>query len=149
MSGEGTTARCLLDQRRTQDPDGFWVGYSVSPLGSAELMGSAAKVVAFDWASGALTLDSDLANVAPGTPYELFSDEEAPVLAVRYLMGLRLGERIGPIDIRLGTTRATNALLERSGGKVALVTTRGFGDVLKIGYQDRPSLFAPEHPQAR
>ncbi len=44
-------------------------------------------------------------------------------------------------SIRMGTTIATNALLEREGAKSALVTNRGFEDVLDIGYQDRPNLF--------
>ncbi len=44
--------------------------------------------------------------------------------------------------IRLGTTVATNALLERKGAPTLLVTTKGFGDALKIGYQNRPELFA-------
>jgi N-methylhydantoinase A/oxoprolinase/acetone carboxylase beta subunit len=42
-----------------------------------------------------------------------------------------------------GTTVATNALLERKGGRVALVTTRGFADVIEIARQDRPSLYDP------
>ena len=43
--------------------------------------------------------------------------------------------------IRMGTTVATNALLERKGARSALVITKGFGDVLQIGNQDRPNLF--------
>src|SRR6185369_4660065 len=43
--------------------------------------------------------------------------------------------------VRLGTTRGTNALLTRRGAKTAFVTTRGFADILKIGYQNRPKLF--------
>ncbi|MCI5157413.1 MAG: hypothetical protein D3906_03055 [Candidatus Electrothrix sp. AUS1_2] len=43
--------------------------------------------------------------------------------------------------IRMGTTVATNALLERKGARTALITTRGVGDILRIGYQDRPDLF--------
>ena len=43
--------------------------------------------------------------------------------------------------IRMGTTVATNALLERKGARSALVITRGFGDILRIGNQDRPRLF--------
>lgn len=43
--------------------------------------------------------------------------------------------------IRMGTTVATNALLERKGARTALITTKGFGDILQIGYQDRPDLF--------
>jgi 5-oxoprolinase (ATP-hydrolysing) len=77
----------------------------------------------------------------PQFGYALCSGEEAPVAAIRYLMGLRLTDAIGAVDVRLGTTRATNALLERKGAKVALVTTKGFADVLKIGNQDRPKLF--------
>jgi len=43
--------------------------------------------------------------------------------------------------IKMGTTVATNALLERKGVPTALVITRGFGDALRIGYQNRPHLF--------
>jgi len=49
-------------------------------------------------------------------------------------------ERIA--EIRMGTTVATNALLERKGERVALIVTRGFADQLRIGYQNRPKLFA-------
>ena len=72
---------------------------------------------------------------------ELFADEEAPILAIRKLLGLRLNEPIPPCTVRLGTTRGTNALLTLGGAKTALVTTAGFGDVLRIGYQNRPRLF--------
>ncbi len=44
--------------------------------------------------------------------------------------------------VKMGTTVATNALLERKGDRTLLVTTRGFGDALRIGYQTRPDLFA-------
>ncbi|MBF0224580.1 MAG: hydantoinase B/oxoprolinase family protein [Desulfobacterales bacterium] len=43
--------------------------------------------------------------------------------------------------IRMGTTVATNALLERKGARCALVTTKGFRDILQIGYQNRPDIF--------
>src|SRR3954451_17402509 len=45
-------------------------------------------------------------------------------------------------EVRMGTTVATNALLERQGERVALAITRGFGDALRIGYQSRPEIFA-------
>ncbi len=45
-------------------------------------------------------------------------------------------------EVRMGTTVATNALLERSGEPTVLAITRGFGDALRIGYQDRPDIFA-------
>jgi 5-oxoprolinase (ATP-hydrolysing) len=56
--------------------------------------------------------------------------------------------------VRMGTTVATNALLERKGDRVALAITRGFGDALRIGYQARPQIFAreivlPEQPYER
>ena len=60
--------------------------------------------------------------------------------AVRRLME-RHGE--GPIaELRIGTTVATNALLERKGERLALAITRGFGDALRIGIQARPDIFA-------
>ena len=53
------------------------------------------------------------------------------------------GDDPAPIAaVRMGTTVATNALLQRRGASTALVTTRGFGDALRIGYQNRPDIFA-------
>ena len=60
---------------------------------------------------------------------------------MRYLLGIKPDDAIPPISIRLGTTRGTNALITRRGARTALVTTRGFMDVLEIGYQNRPKLF--------
>src|SRR5205823_2350867 len=45
-------------------------------------------------------------------------------------------------EVRIGTTAATNALLTRRGERCALLVTKGFADLLTIGTQDRPSLFA-------
>ena len=47
-----------------------------------------------------------------------------------------------PLELRIGTTVATNALLERKGEPTLLAITRGFGDALRIGYQDRADIFA-------
>ncbi len=64
---------------------------------------------------------------------------------IRRLLGLAPGQAI-PADaiqaVKLGTTVATNALLERKGERTVLAITRGFGDALRIAYQDRPQLFA-------
>jgi 5-oxoprolinase (ATP-hydrolysing) len=71
--------------------------------------------------------------------------EDAAVQGVRDLLGLKRGEAIpGELvaEVRMGTTVATNALLERRGEPTLFVTTRGFGDALRIGYQDRPDIFA-------
>ena len=67
--------------------------------------------------------------------------EDAAVEAVRRLTGTTSGPP-PPLDIRIGTTIATNTLLERAGEPVLLAITRGFGDALTIGYQDRPDIFA-------
>ena len=63
---------------------------------------------------------------------------------IRHLLGLKAGEPVTPAlveCVKMGTTVATNALLERKGEKTLLVTTRGFRDALRIAYQDRPRLF--------
>jgi 5-oxoprolinase (ATP-hydrolysing) len=67
--------------------------------------------------------------------------DDAAVEAVRRLTGIADGP-LPPIDVRIGTTVATNALLERRGEPTLLAITRGFGDALAIGYQDRPDIFA-------
>ncbi|QEI08874.1 5-oxoprolinase [Pigmentiphaga aceris] len=69
---------------------------------------------------------------------------DAAVAGIRKLLGLKPGEAV-PADqvecVKMGTTVATNALLERKGDRTALVTTRGFRDALRIAYQNRPKLF--------
>ena len=72
---------------------------------------------------------------------------DAAVHGIRTLLGLGRDEAIpdGAIgEVRMGTTVATNALLERKGERLALVTTRGFRDALRIGYQERKEIFARE-----
>jgi 5-oxoprolinase (ATP-hydrolysing) len=70
---------------------------------------------------------------------------DAAVQAIRDHLGLKSGDAIpaGLIGmVKMGTTVATNALLERKGERTLLVTTRGFRDALEIGYQARPKIFA-------
>lgn len=67
------------------------------------------------------------------------------VAAIRELLGLEVGASIPPgliQELRLGTTVATNALLERSGAPTLLLVTTGFADALLIGDQHRPDIFA-------
>ena len=73
---------------------------------------------------------------------EITSHEEVPVLAVRLLTSTPLHKKFPPIELRLGSTRGTNALLERKGSNTALVVTKGFKDLLIIGDQQRPNLFS-------
>jgi len=84
------------------------------------------------------------------TAHKLLSDNpeayrDAAVQGIRHLLGLR---KDGPIPagrigaVKMGTTVATNALLERKGDRTLLVTTQGFRDALRVGYQNRPKIFA-------
>ncbi len=69
---------------------------------------------------------------------------DAAVEGIRRLLGLPAGAPISPEQVecvKMGTTVATNALLERKGDRTLLVTTRGFRDALRIAYQARPRLF--------
>src|SRR5262249_12624878 len=70
---------------------------------------------------------------------------DAAVQGIRNLLGLAAGAPIPPGlvgAVKMGTTVATNALLERKGERTLLVTTKGFRDALKIGYQARPKIVA-------
>jgi 5-oxoprolinase (ATP-hydrolysing) len=70
--------------------------------------------------------------------------KDAAVAGIRHLLGLKPGElvRADLVEcVKMGTTVATNALLERKGEPTLLVTTRGFRDALRIAYQNRPRLF--------
>jgi len=81
--------------------------------------------------------------------HKLLSDNpeqyrDAAVAGIRHLLGLKAGEPVSAevVDcVKMGTTVATNALLERKGEPTLLVTTRGFRDALRIAYQNRPRLF--------
>jgi len=73
--------------------------------------------------------------------------DDPGVSAIRQIIGQRKKARmqIGEIgSVRMGTTVGTNALLERKGVRTALLITKGFRDLLRIGYQDRPDLFSLE-----
>ncbi len=81
--------------------------------------------------------------------HKLLSDNpeqyrDAAVAGIRHLLGLQSGQPVSPEQVesvKMGTTVATNALLERKGEPTLLVTTRGFRDALRIAYQNRPRLF--------
>jgi 5-oxoprolinase (ATP-hydrolysing) len=73
--------------------------------------------------------------------------KDAAVQGIRDLLGLKVGAPIpaGLIgDVKMGTTVATNALLERKGDRVLLLITKGFRDALRIAYQARPDIFAKQ-----
>ena len=70
--------------------------------------------------------------------------DDAAVAGIRHLLGIAAGDAL-PVDrieaVKMGTTVATNALLERKGEPTVLFITRGFRDALRIAYQNRPRLF--------
>ncbi|WP_319567468.1 hydantoinase B/oxoprolinase family protein [Cohaesibacter marisflavi] len=85
-------------------------------------------------------------------PHKLLSENpeayrDAAIQGIRDLLGVKTGDPI-PSDqidsVKMGTTVATNALLERKGEPTALFITKGFRDALEIGYQARPEIFAKE-----
>jgi len=143
-----------IDARCVGQPEGFWASSKVvffdadrQAIAQAickEFDGSTGRFVVSDWKIlGSNDLGGSrmqLANSMVG--YELISGLEAPVLATRLMLRVPLSEPLPRLDIRLGTTRATNALLTRTGEPTALLTTEGFEDLLEIGYQERPELFA-------
>lgn len=132
----------FIDPLRVTSTKGFWTGYRCSLLNAAGEVLQACLVADSDTKTGRLTLAEPLAaDVVAGWRYELSGGEEAPILAIRTLLGLRLQDEIPPVVVRLGTTRGTNALLTRRGARTGFVTTRGFRDVLRIANQDRPRLF--------
>jgi len=135
--------RSFRDASRIGDPPRFWEGYRYQQFDDHGNPGQSGHVVEFDSATGTFTVDNavDAVTTIGRARYELSSGEEAPLLAIRTALKLRLDQQIPQVIVRLGTTRGTNALLTRRGAKVGFVTTRGFRDVLLIANQDRPRLF--------
>ena len=82
--------------------------------------------------------------------YKLLSEnpdryQDAAIQGIRDILGISSSEAIPTQEIevvKMGTTVATNALLERKGDRVLLIITKGFKDALRIGYQNRPDIFA-------
>ncbi|MBI9073806.1 MAG: hydantoinase B/oxoprolinase family protein [Desulfatibacillum sp.] len=130
----------VFDDLRTKEPSRFFVGYLFTALSVSgeSLFQSRVR----DFSGGRFTLEDPLPSALQKSfSYEVTANEPAPILSIRMLSGLALDNPLGAVSIRLGTTRGTNALLERNGGPAALAITSGFGDLLSIGTQARPDLF--------
>lgn len=95
---------------------------------------------------------TDIVARAPGgalSTHKLLSENpdryrDAAIAGIKQVLGVAPGDAIPPgmIDqVKMGTTVATNALLERKGERTLLLVNRGFADVLRIGNQARPRLF--------
>ena len=148
------SSQTFIDASRQNDPVGFWIGAEVRWLNDDGAVAASQRCVAFDCLTGTITVDSPVESWCrlpergdehtgwkPMLRYELVSGLEAPVLATRWLLDCGLTTPLPALDVRLGTTRGTNALLTRNGEPCALVTTMGFADLVRIGYQERPNLF--------
>jgi 5-oxoprolinase (ATP-hydrolysing) len=134
---DATTLRFEADW---QAPEGFLQGFRFRLL---DLPTFEVPVASHDAARSWLRLQSSLpASISPGQCFELRGDEEAPILALRLATGTAPGRTLPPVRMRLATTRGTNALLERKGAPTLFLVTQGFADLLRIGTQQRPDLFA-------
>ena len=132
------------DEAALEYPDDFWNGcrgYAIDRRGKAFSLG---KVTTYDCNTRQIIFDGKLTS--SGTRgdqvlIELDPRLEAPALATHILLQIPIAKALPPTCVRMGTTRGTNALLTRTGAKTALLVTKGFGDVLRIGEQNRPDLF--------
>ncbi len=103
------------------------------------------------WVDRGGTFTDIVARAPEGTlhSHKLLSEnpeqyKDAAVQGIRELLKLAPGDPIPKhmiSAVKMGTTVATNALLERKGERTLLLITQGFGDLLRIGYQNRPKLF--------
>ncbi|MDP7034969.1 MAG: hydantoinase B/oxoprolinase family protein [Planctomycetota bacterium] len=139
VAGTGSGFNRLVDSSRNEDSPDFYRSAQVRIFGEGGKKTDPVRVVGFD--SGIFELSEELPGLLTGARFEIVWEEEAPVVGIRKLLGCPLHEVSESIRICLGTTRGTNALLERKGVGTAFVTTRGFADILRIGTQDRPRLF--------
>ena len=145
-----TRVRPQDDARLHRCPDDLFVGWSIRRLAglssprvsSSEATSPEAGEPDASVASSSATRWTTAAGNVLDEPVELWTGEPSPIVAIRLLTQTPLGQPLPPVDLRLRTTRGTNALLERRGAAVGLLATAGFGDILRIGDQSRPDLFA-------
>ncbi len=123
-----------------QTEDGFFDGYSLGLFSGTQV--ESFQISNWNGIDCIATLTTNRLNVEPETLCSVLSPEEPPLLAIRLLTGSSLAEPLPQLELRLATTRGTNALLEGKVAKVAFFVTEGFGDLLRIGNQQRPDLFA-------
>ena len=132
-----TAAGKYLFQHQWPITDDIFKGYSFKLLTAEKQQ---AFIDQIDFANQMLTLDEDLGPL-DSVGFEITNHEEAPVLAIRLATNTSLEKDFPPLSIRLGTTKGTNALLEKKGAPVTLLISEGFRDLVEIGTQQRPDLF--------
>lgn len=136
---EGTDRRRFAVEVGWSAPPGLVDGWTFRLLrGTHRVL----TVETYDPGTRTLTLSGPLDRAtARGEAFELVADVPAPVVAARLLTGTGSSDPLPSCRMRLATTLGTNTLLERAGVRTALFITRGFGDLLRIGNQQRPDLF--------
>ncbi len=118
--------------------DDFFVGYRLQVCGLGTGLG---HIVTWSSEDCLLELDLEIPSLEQGALCAIQSLEEPPILGMRLITQTLLGEALPHLELRLATTRGTNALLEGKGARAAFFVTRGFRDLLRIGNQQRPDLF--------
>lgn len=109
-------------------------------LGSTD---SKSVIKSYDWKNNIIHLKKSYVISENNTrTFEIFSGEEAPVMLARIITNTSLGDDLPPLEMRLGSTRGTNALLEKKGADLVFFVTAGFRDLIKIGNQQRPDIFS-------
>lgn len=133
------SSRTQIVSEDLAEPDGFWTGATLIVMdpGGEELQ----RTQVLESSTNVLRLSESVTDIEY-LKFELDPGVEAPVLGVRRLLGYGLREPLPELEIRIGTTKGTNALLTRSGAKTALAITSPFEDLMGIGDQTRPDLFA-------
>lgn len=123
----------------------FWTGSHLLQLSPDGVELQRIAVTAF--ANGVLSLERSIDGSQHDSQqlelrYELVTDLTAPVLGIRRLLACPILTPLPRLHVRMGTTKGTNALLTRTGAKTAFAITAPFEDLLEIGDQTRPYLFA-------
>ncbi len=118
----------------------LFTGYTLRFLPVAD---AAFTITGYDPDRNTIAVNQPLPEgLSGGTDSEITACEEAPVLAARLVTGTPLHASLPPLQMRLGSTKGTNALLERKGARVGLLITKGFAGLPETGTQQRPDLFA-------
>ncbi|MCS1417848.1 MAG: Acetophenone carboxylase gamma subunit [Verrucomicrobia subdivision 3 bacterium] len=119
-------------------PQDFLNGTSIELIRRRKIV---REIVGYDPERSEIVLAAPLPKWTDPEFTEIRFDEEAPTVAARLATATPFGRKLPPIEMRLATTKATNALLERKGDRTVFFVTKGFKDLLVIGNQQRPDLF--------
>ncbi|MBL0741868.1 hydantoinase B/oxoprolinase family protein [Chryseolinea sp. Jin1] len=117
-----------------------WASKSKTQRGKSSV--ESATILRYDETLQQIAFDKSLPKSFDSDTIDIFTGEEVPVFAARWITQTSLSQSFPPLEMKLGSTRGTNALLERKGAKMALLVTKGFKDLLRIGNQQRKDLFA-------